>query len=72
MLALAFLLLIGTTLIADACGAHIPKGYIYAAMGFSVFVESLNMVHRRRAKPVHLRQSYADAPPAANGNGHGR
>jgi predicted tellurium resistance membrane protein TerC len=71
MLALSFLLLIGTTLIADSCGAHIPKGYIYAAMGFSVFVEALNMVHRRRAKPVHLRQSYSDTAPAANGNGHG-
>ena len=39
-MALSFLLLIGTTLIADSCGAHIPKGYIYAAMGFSVFVEA--------------------------------
>jgi predicted tellurium resistance membrane protein TerC len=71
MLALSFLLLIGTTLIADSCGAHIPKGYIYAAMGFSVFVEALNMAHRRRAKPVHLRQTYSDAAPAPNGNGHG-
>jgi predicted tellurium resistance membrane protein TerC len=72
MLALSFLLLIGTTLIADSCGAHIPKGYIYAAMGFSVFVEALNMVHRRRAKPVHLRQAYSESAPAGDGNGHGR
>ena len=43
MLALAFLLLIGVTLIADGFGFHIPKGYIYAAMGFSVFVEALNL-----------------------------
>ena len=71
MLALSFLLLIGTTLIADSCGAHIPKGYIYAAMGFSVFVEALNMVHRRRARPVHLRQAYSESAPAADGNGHG-
>jgi predicted tellurium resistance membrane protein TerC len=60
MLALSFLLLIGTTLMADAFGVHVPKGYIYAAMGFSVFVEALNMLHRRRAKPVHLRQTYAE------------
>jgi len=46
--------------IADAFGVHVPKGYIYAAMGFSIFVEALNMAHRRRAKPVHLRQAYAE------------
>jgi predicted tellurium resistance membrane protein TerC len=60
MLALSFLLLIGTALIADGFGFHIPKGYIYAAMGFSVLVEALNLLARRRkAKPVHLRQRYA-------------
>jgi predicted tellurium resistance membrane protein TerC len=70
MLALAFLLLIGTTLIADGFGVHVPKGYIYTAMGFSVFVEVLNMLYRRRAKPLHLRQAYAEetadkgAPPS--------
>jgi predicted tellurium resistance membrane protein TerC len=48
MLALGFLLMIGTTLIADGFGFHVPKGYIYAAMGFSVFVEILNMLSRRR------------------------
>ncbi|MEE4212187.1 MAG: TerC family protein [Parvularcula sp.] len=47
MLALGFLLLIGTTLIAEGFGAHIPKGYIYAAMAFSAFVEFLNMLTRR-------------------------
>ncbi|MDX1434189.1 MAG: TerC family protein, partial [Gammaproteobacteria bacterium] len=47
MLALAFLLLIGTTLIADGFGAHVPKGYIYAAMAFSALVEGLNMLSRR-------------------------
>jgi predicted tellurium resistance membrane protein TerC len=60
MLALAFLILIGTTLMADAFGVHVPKGYIYSAMGFSVFVEALNLAQRRRAKPVHLRQAYAE------------
>lgn len=48
MLALAFLLMIGMTLIADGMGYHVPKGYIYAAMGFSALVETLNMLARRR------------------------
>ncbi len=47
MLALSFLLLIGTTLIAEGFGAEVPKGYVYAAMAFSAFVESLNMLARR-------------------------
>jgi predicted tellurium resistance membrane protein TerC len=47
MLALSFLLMIGTTLIADGMGFHVPKGYIYAAMGFSAAVEALNMLARR-------------------------
>jgi predicted tellurium resistance membrane protein TerC len=53
ILALAFLFMIGMTLIADGFGFHIPKGYVYAAMGFSVLVEGLNImarsVRRRRA-----------------------
>ena len=54
MLALGFLLLIGTTLIADGFGAHVPKGYVYAAMAFSAFIEGLNMLsRRRRAKKGH-------------------
>ena len=48
MLALGFLLLIGTTLIAEGFGAHLPKGYIYSAMAFSVFIEGLNMLSRRK------------------------
>jgi predicted tellurium resistance membrane protein TerC len=48
MLALAFLVMIGVVLIADAFGVHIPKGYIYAAMGFSGVVETLNIVSRNR------------------------
>ena len=47
MLALAFLLMIGMVLIAEGFGAHVPKGYIYAAMAFSVLVEFLNMLGRR-------------------------
>ncbi|MEI9423837.1 TerC family protein [Mesorhizobium sp. Cs1299R1N1] len=50
MLALGFLLMIGMTLIADGMGYHVPKGYIYAAMGFSALVEGLNMLERRRKK----------------------
>jgi predicted tellurium resistance membrane protein TerC len=55
MLALAFLVMIGLVLIADGFGFHVPKGYIYAAMGFSVGVEGLNMIARRRRakKAVH-------------------
>lgn len=48
MLALGFLLMIGMVLIADGFGVHVPKGYIYAAMAFSAFVEGLNMVARKR------------------------
>ncbi|MBF0333871.1 MAG: TerC family protein [Alphaproteobacteria bacterium] len=57
MLALSFLLLIGMSLIADGLGFHIPKGYLYFAMGFSVLVEVLNLVARRRRKAVRLRTS---------------
>lgn len=52
MLALSFLLLIGTTLIAEGFGAHVPKGYVYAAMAFSALVETLNIIARRRAMRV--------------------
>ena len=51
MLALSFLLLIGMNLIADGAGFHIPKGYTYFAMAFSVFVEMLNLKIRKKAKP---------------------
>jgi predicted tellurium resistance membrane protein TerC len=55
MLALAFLLLIGTTLIAEGFGAHLPKGYIYTAMAFSALVEGLNMLSRRARARRHER-----------------
>jgi predicted tellurium resistance membrane protein TerC len=59
MLALSFLLLIGVTLIADGFGQHIPRGYIYFAMGFSVFVEMLNLrLRKSQAPPLELRQPY--------------
>ena len=58
ILALSFLLLIGFSLVADGLGFHIPKGYIYFAMGFSVFVEIINLQVRVRTKPVQLRKPY--------------
>lgn len=63
MLALAFLLLIGFTLIVEGLHQHIPKGYIYFAMGFSIFVEMLNLRLRSREErqPVALRTPYAAA-----------
>ena len=61
MLALSFLLLIGFTLIVEGLHQHIPKGYIYFAMGFSVFVEMLNLRIRHAARPVNLRDAYKQA-----------
>jgi predicted tellurium resistance membrane protein TerC len=60
VLALSFLLLIGMSLMGDGLGMHIPKGYIYFAMGFSVFVEMINLRVRRGPKPVKLLQPYVD------------
>jgi len=59
ILALSFLLLIGFSLIADGLGLHIPKGYIYFAMGFSVFVEIVNLQVRAKTTPVQLRKPYS-------------
>ena len=59
ILALSFLIMIGLVLVADGFGHHVPKGYIYVAMAFSVFVEMINLWIRRRAE----RQA-ASAPPA--------
>jgi predicted tellurium resistance membrane protein TerC len=60
MLALSFLLLIGMSLLAEGFEQHIPKGYIYFAMGFSVFVEMINLRLRKKSAPVHLHQSYTE------------
>ncbi|HUL76616.1 MAG TPA: TerC family protein [Vicinamibacteria bacterium] len=69
MLALAFLLAIGVMLMADGFGHHVPKGYLYFAMAFALFVEILNLKAGHRAPPVHLRQPYvpvgSDAGPGA-------
>jgi len=59
MLALSFLTVIGVVLIAEGFGHHVPKGYIYSAMAFSVVVEMLNIrMRKRKAKPVHLHAPY--------------
>lgn len=61
ILALSFLLMIGVMLIGEGLEFHIPKGYIYFAMAFSVFVEMLNAkIRHRRAEPLKLRQRYAE------------
>lgn len=75
MLALAFLMLIGVTLLAEGLGQKIPKGYVYSAIVFSVFVEALNIRAKNKksspAEPVHLHERYVDqepegaAPPAS-------
>ena len=62
MLALSFLLLIGLTLIVEGFDVHIPKGYVYFAMGFSVFVEMLNLRLRKKTKPVDLHERYTPDP----------
>ena len=59
VLALSFLLLIGVSLVGEGLGMHIPKGYIYFAIGFSVFVELINLRAREVAVPVHLHEPYA-------------
>jgi predicted tellurium resistance membrane protein TerC len=63
VLALSFLLLIGVMLVAEGFDQHVDKGYIYFAMGFSLFVELLNIRRSRKIKPVHLRNPY-ETPPA--------
>jgi predicted tellurium resistance membrane protein TerC len=59
MLALSFLLLIGLSLVAEGFDHHIPKGYIYFAMGFSVFVEMINLRLRKPGKPVELHERFS-------------
>jgi predicted tellurium resistance membrane protein TerC len=66
MLALSFLLLIGLSLVAEGFDHHIPKGYIYFAMGFSVFVEAINL-KVRAGKPVILHEPYGPEPAAPKG-----
>ncbi|MDN7138335.1 TerC family protein [Pseudidiomarina sp. 1ASP75-14] len=60
MLALSFLILIGFTLMGEGLGFHVPKGYVYFAMAFSLTVELLNIKVRKRNKPVHLKKRIAE------------
>ncbi|MEX0757881.1 MAG: TerC family protein [Acidimicrobiia bacterium] len=72
MLALSFLLLIGMSLVAEGWDFHIPKGYIYFAMGFSVFVEAINLRVRSKKTtptPVELRPTYVKDPDAGGAVG---
>ncbi|MGH8832847.1 MAG: TerC family protein, partial [Polaromonas sp.] len=65
MLALSFLVVVGVVLIAEGFDHHVPKGYVYFAMAFSLAVEMLNIrMRKRKGKPVHLREAYvADNGP---------
>lgn len=63
VLALSFLMLIGLSLVGEGMGHHIPKGYIYFAMGFSVFVEMINLRLRAGGPPVELHEPYTPEPP---------
>ena len=60
MLALSFLLMIGVMLVAEGLDQHIPKGYVYFSMAFSVFVEALNIRMRKKSVPVHLHEPYVE------------
>jgi predicted tellurium resistance membrane protein TerC len=64
MLALSFLILIGVMLVADGVGQHLPRGYVYFAMGFSLAVELLNLRVRRHAEPVRLHHRFEHDPAA--------
>jgi predicted tellurium resistance membrane protein TerC len=68
MLAFSFLILVGVVLIVDASHRHIPKGYIYFAMAFSIGVEMLNLRLRRPGTPVHLHDKFTReaAPPVGS------
>jgi len=60
VLALSFLLLVGFTLVIEGWGVHVPKGYIYSAMAFSLFVEMLNLKMHKRRQPLRLRRPFGE------------
>jgi predicted tellurium resistance membrane protein TerC len=62
MLALSFLLMIGLLLVVEAFHQHVPKGYVYFAMAFALFVEVLNLRATKKSKPVQLRSRYTEEP----------
>lgn len=65
MLALSFLMLIGMMLVAEGMGQHIPKGYMYAAIAFSLFVEALNIRSRKAKEPVQLHEPFLERGTAS-------
>jgi predicted tellurium resistance membrane protein TerC len=68
MLALGFLLMIGMVLIAEGFDVEVPKGYVYFAMGFAIFVELMNMRLRKvREKAVRLHEPYSEKADGGNG-----
>jgi predicted tellurium resistance membrane protein TerC len=67
MLALSFLILIGTALVAEGLHFHLPKGYVYFAMAFSLGVELLNLRMRAKSAPVALHQTYVQTGDGAPG-----
>lgn len=70
MLALSFLVVVGVVLIAEGFDHHVPKGYVYFAMAFSVAVEMLNIrMRKKKSKPVHLRNAYVDEDKAEGAEG---
>jgi predicted tellurium resistance membrane protein TerC len=70
MLALSFLILIGVMLVAEGFHAHVPRGYIYFAMAFSLAVELLNLRLRKVSEPVRLHQSYVETPSGQPPDGY--
>jgi predicted tellurium resistance membrane protein TerC len=64
MLALSFLILVGVALVGEGLGFHIPKGYIYFAMAFSVLVEMLNLQLRKKRQPMQLHKGLKEPGPA--------
>ena len=71
MLALSFLVVVGVVLIAEGLDHHVPKGYVYFAMAFSVAVEMLNIrMRKKKSKPVHLRNAYSNGDKADAADSH--
>ena len=62
LLAVSFLVMIGLVLLVEGLHVHVPKGYIYFAMAFSLGIEVLNMKIRKKSNPVQLKKRYVNAP----------
>jgi predicted tellurium resistance membrane protein TerC len=71
ILALGFLIMIGMSLVAESFGAHVSKGYLYTAMAFSISIEAINLLQRRRQRAVHLRNPYGPEHPVLDSDAAG-